>query len=916
MLKILPAIFLGGIIGASIERYEGFLMGAVLGYLLVEILRLKQRVAELEQADRVSPRQPEGSPARTGPGIVPDLSGAAAGPPLSPQPIPGIPTPGLPGGVLSQEASEAVSGPATMPSEPAAPTADAKSATPLTGSWGRLRRHAEQWLTGGNLLVKVGVLVLFVGLAFLVRYAAERNIIPIEVRLSAVALGGVALLGIGWRIRLRRGAYGLVLQGGAVAVLYLTVFGAMRLYGLIPPALAFPVLVGIAVLSGMLAVPQDARILATIGTAGGFAAPILASTGQGSHVALFSYYAVLNLGIIGIAWFKAWRELNLAGFLFTFTIGTVWGVLAFRPEDFATTEPFLVLFFLLYVGVAVLFALRQPPDLRGYVDGTIVLGLPVIGFALQSALVKPYPLGLAWSAFALAGFYIGTAWILHLKAPKTFRLMVEAFLTIGVAFGTLAIPMALDNRWTAAAWAMEGAALVWIGLRQDRLLPRLTGMALQLASGAAFLYDPPSPYGTWPALNGFWLGGVLISLAGLFTSWAVRTYRDGVRRYERHLGILLGIWGLLWWYGTGIRELDAHGPAGHRLGALLLFLSASGLAFDALRATLTWPFLGFPSWGLIPALALVAFSLPAGSGHPFQEGGWWGWPAGLAACHGILWRQEKDSAFPGREGWLHPPCLWLATMVLTGEMAYRTARWLPFTDGWTMAVTGLPPAVLVLLITQWGDRLPWPVGPHRKEYLLWGCLGLCGFLVPWMILTWLGSGSAAPLPYLPFLNPLDVATILALLSILLWVMRLRDEMPLVGDRLRSQPLVWIWPSIFGSAVFLWLNAVLARTLHHWTGVAYASEALMRSVPFQASLSILWSLTALCVMVLATRRSLRAVWMAGAGLLGATVVKLFLLDLAKSGTLGRVISFITVGILILIVGYFSPVPPRRKEEVIP
>jgi uncharacterized membrane protein len=312
-------------------------------------------------------------------------------------------------------------------------------------------------------------------------------------------------------------------------------------------------------------------------------------------------------------------------------------------------------------------------------------------------------------------------------------------------------------------------------------------------------------------------------------------------------------------------------------------------------------------------MALVALNLLGSSGHPFQEGGWWGWPMGLGACYGILWRQEKRSAFPGREGWLHPPALWLAALVLTWELAHGTGLWLPATDSWSLAVAGLLPAILMLVITLRGDRIPWASGRRRMEYLVCASLGICGYLTLWMIWTFFTSGDAAPLPYLPFLNPLDVATALAILSILLWLTRLRDEIPLVGDRLRSLPLAWVWPSACGSMVFLWLNAVLARTLHHWTGVAYSSHALMRSVPFQASVSILWSLTAFCVMVLATRRRLRAVWMAGAGLLGATVVKLFLLDLAKSGTLGRVISFITVGVLILVVGYLSPVPPRMKEE---
>ena len=128
--------------------------------------------------------------------------------------------------------------------------------------------------------------------------------------------------------------------------------------------------------------------LAVLGIVGGFAAPILTSTGGGSHVMLFAYYAVLNAGIFAIAWFKAWRLLNVVGFACTFIVGTLWGVTRYRPEDFATTEPFLILFFLFYVGIATLYALRRSLEVRRYVDATLVFGTPLVAAGLQGALVR------------------------------------------------------------------------------------------------------------------------------------------------------------------------------------------------------------------------------------------------------------------------------------------------------------------------------------------------------------------------------------------------------------------------------------------------------------------------------------------------------------------------------------------------
>ncbi len=313
---------------------------------------------------------------------------------------------------------------------------------------------------GANALVRFGVIVLFFGVAFLLKYASEHIEIPIEARLIAVALGAIVMLAIGWRLRLARPGYALIIQGGGIGVLYLTVFAAFRLYQLLPGGLVFALLAAMAIFSAMLAVLQDSRSLAAIGVSGGFLAPILASTGGGSHVALFSFYALLNLGILIIAWFKAWRSLNLLGFAFTFIIGLVWGGRYYRAEFFASTEPFLILFFLFYVAIAVLFALRQDASIKSPVDGTLVFGVPLVAFGLQTALVHETEYATAFSALALSGFYLLLAKGLFTRLSDNMRLLVESFLALGVVFGTLAIPLALDGRWTAAAWALEGAAII------------------------------------------------------------------------------------------------------------------------------------------------------------------------------------------------------------------------------------------------------------------------------------------------------------------------------------------------------------------------------------------------------------------------------------------------------------------------
>ena len=355
--------FVGMIVGALIGamgNFEGAVLGGIVGIVVGAMLSSKSkkgaadtRVAALEDAVRKLNERVQTLESGVVAAPAADVAAAASEPPVEsgwvlPPPVPVVPTPVM--DVLA---------PVTVPSAAVEPA--------LSRPMGRARplpsapkEPSALWnfFFGGNTLVRVGVLVLFIGVSFLLKYAADAGLVPIELRLAGVAAGGIALLVLGWRLRHKREGYALMLQGGGVGILYLTVFAALRLYHLVPPTLAFFLLAGMAFFSALLAIVQDSKALAITGAAGGFLAPILASTGGGSHVALFSFYAVLNAGILFIALHKAWRELNLVGFLFTALIGFAWGADRYRPEMFASTEPFLILFFLMYVTIAVLFAMR------------------------------------------------------------------------------------------------------------------------------------------------------------------------------------------------------------------------------------------------------------------------------------------------------------------------------------------------------------------------------------------------------------------------------------------------------------------------------------------------------------------------------------------------------------------------------
>ena len=216
------------------------------------------------------------------------------------------------------------------------------------------------------------------------------------------------------------------------------------------------------------------------------------------------------------------------------------------------------------------------------------------------------------------------------------------------------------------------------------------------------------------------------------------------------------------------------------------------------------------------------------------------------------------------------------------------------------------PAAAVLALMHGAKGSAWPLGAHGRTHVRITA-------IPLLVLLWLvtlaagltSDGNAPPLPYLPFFNPLDLACALALVALATWYRQAQR----FGSSLPVVPML----AAFGALGFAWLNGVLLRTIHHWTGVPW-NASLLDSQRVQTAFTVFWTVLAVIAMLLATRRSTRVLWLTGAALLGIVVLKLFLFDLSQLAGLLRIVSFLGVGVLLLAAGYFSPLPPRRQAAL--
>lgn len=901
----LVLIVVSAIVTAALLGWEGLVAGALLGYCLAEVVALKRRIVLLEQK---LAKTAEISPAESASEGRPGLSGAETAAGKASDPRQNLST------QQSGGAEEVIFTVAHGQPEPAGASGAAgelpeQASAPSVIEYGAAA--IRRFMTEGNPVVKIGLVVLFFGVAFLLKYAADRSLLSIESRLVLTALAGASLVMAGWRLRDRPMGYGLGLQGGGVGVLYLTTFAAAKFYTLIPMSAALLILVGLVVFSGALSLLQEARVLAAMGAIGGFLAPVLMATGAGDHILLFSYYAVLNVGIFAIALFKSWRELNLIGFFFTFGIGSFWIYDRYSAAHFNTTEPFLILFFLLYVGIAVLFALGQPVNLKGAVDGPLVFGTPLVASMQQYLLVAEIEYGMAISVLTAGVLYLLLALFLRRNGSGGALVLSEAFLALGTVGVSLALPLAFDGEVTAAGWALEGAALIWVGLRQSRLPARAFGLLLQLGAGAVFLGSVFYPFGSPLFLNHYFLGCAWIGGGALFSSYLLTQKKASLQSWERYIAWPMLIWGTVWWYYGGVRETARNFESLRAHNALILFAAALTMLLSIVARKCNWRQLAVAQCQFLPVLlccGVVGLFADDGVDHLFAGWGALIWAVALFTQYRML--HQFDLQWPARlAGCWHAAGLWLILLLLSYELSWYVGHSGAFADTWSLIVWGVVPALALLLLIHWGARLAWPVRRWLNYYHGVVSTVIAVALIVWLMISMTSGGDEMVWGWSPVVNGLELSQLIVLLCLLSWLAACQNEQCRLPEQLRPELVGWL----LGFCTFVWTTGVVARAVHHWAGVGYAIEPLYRSVVFQAALAALWSGIALGLTLWSSRAGSRTIWLCGAGLLGCVVVKLFAIDLSGTETVARIVSFLVVGGLMLVIGYISPMPPTRGEE---
>ncbi|MGV3504597.1 MAG: DUF2339 domain-containing protein [Adhaeribacter sp.] len=413
---------------------------------------------------------------------------------------------------------------------------------------------------GENLINKIGIAILVLGIGYFVKYAIDQNWINEIGRVFIGILAGGALMGLAHWLHRRLPAFSSVLVGGGLAVLYFTIAIAFQEYRLFSQASAFVLMVVITGFSILLSVTYNRVELAVLSLLGGFATPLMLNTGSGNYQVLFTYILILNMGMLVLAYLKDWKILNWIAYAFTLILYGGWlstRVLGLAQAPLVGALVFGTLYYLVFFAMNIVNNLKERRPF-GAADISILLSNTFLYYASGMLVLDQIRQGFYQGLFTvvLAVFNFVFAYGL-LRSRRADRNLVYLLLGLVVTFASLAVPVQLEGNYITMFWALEAVLLLWLYLKSDLKMLFLSATAvLALMTGSLVmdwtqLYLPDPGLAPLPVLvNKAFITscislaalGAVIGLLGRASGpLSFRYFRFELPRYRLLLGGLLAV---------------------------------------------------------------------------------------------------------------------------------------------------------------------------------------------------------------------------------------------------------------------------------------------------------------------------------------------------------------------------------------
>lgn len=758
------------------------------------------------------------------------------------------------------------------------------------------------FLVRGNIMAKIGVLILFIGMAFLLRYAFQQIHITVTEGLVAVDLSGLIMLALGVYLVPKNRIFANTLMGGGFGLFYMCNYAAFRYFQILPAEIALILMLVISLAIAFIAWRINAYSLMLMSGLGGYLSPLLLHYGIGSPGGLLSYYWILSFASLLVTFFKPWRSLPWLSLVMTASYATCYKLLAYQPDDFAILQLFLLLNWLTFSGLTLLaeyYNLKgsQPPNIAKRACSLILL-TAISSLVFQTWLILPNTnaLSLIYLGYALA-YAVPVVFCSYYRVASN---LLWTALLLSLSLVTLAILAAFSIHSVILLWLIEATILISLGIKQEQNWLVYLGIGLKTTIVIIMMDSALLPFISLDLLAPlyglsicvFWISFMLHYHAR--PAWLVRLFEPIV-----YLGLLSWLlagydWLLVrqyfegthawWWFGLyymltaaviwGLYERYKLAFCYKvNLATLPGLFLLSVIGFFEQTSTYSMP---FSYWCLLIAIWLVIF-------YRFEKlvktMAAWHWGTFILLTLGVYHLMYVHITPYIDLGLCSPFWLlagfygWLLISLMTIDVIYR--------------------------------RQVWPARSHLAQYKLI-MLALVHIIAYSIILFNFDFHAPDPMIYRWWLDPIWLLTLITG-GCLGWNQDIwAKQYNTVGDLPVRLPTLFLWGGLL-VAYHLWIWR--AMTLE------YQMPAKLAFVTSQTQLlySLSWAVLGGVLTYLSRRFYSAYMWWAGCVLLLATAVKMLLFDLSMLSTLAKVIMFISVGIIFLIVGYLAPLPTRSKKN---
>lgn len=423
----------------------------------------------------------------------------------------------------------------------------------------------EKWL-GENLLSKIGIATLVLGIAYFVKYAIDQNWINEIGRVAIGILLGGAIIGIAHKLKDNYRTFSSILVGGGISVLYITITIAFREYNLFSQTVAFIFLIFITILSVLLSILYDRKELAIFSLLGGFASPLMVSSGTGNYIVLFSYIFILNAGMLVLSFKKQWKIVSIISYIFTQIFYWAWLIISFNEftQGRIGALVFISLFYVQFYVLAIIEYFKHERKLSAF-QSLIVLSNNLSMFAAAIYIFRNSTLDVKGLITIIMALLNAIPMIILFKQKAIDKNMLYMLIAIVLTFVSLAVPIQLEGCAITMFWAAETVILLFLWQKSEITIFKSGFIILQFLVLASLFMDWGNYYirtldNHIPIVfNKICITGLFVTATIIFNSWLFGKEKfdefiDGVsiKSLQR---IFTGIWIVLL-FVTGLFELD------------------------------------------------------------------------------------------------------------------------------------------------------------------------------------------------------------------------------------------------------------------------------------------------------------------------------------------------------------------------